>query len=211
VIEVEDLRFSYRRGGEELFGGLTCAFPAGQVTVVTGPSGAGKSTLMYLLGLLLTPTGGAVLYDGRRASALRDRERSRLRATDVGFVFQDAALDQSRTVLDNVVEGALYRGTSRRRTEARARGLLDRFGVELRETHRPGEVSGGQAQRIGLCRALIKEPVMVLADEPTGNLDRASADVVLDALVEVARTGATVVTSSHDPAVVERGDRVVAL
>jgi len=211
VISVEDLSFSYTSRSEELFRDLSYDFPAGAVTTVTGPSGSGKSTLLYLLGLLLTPSGGAVHYDGRPASDLSDRERSRLRALHVGFVFQDAALDQSRAVLDNVAEGGLYGGMTRRRAARRARELLEQFGVEVPEKHKPGEVSGGQAQRIGLCRALIKEPTVVLADEPTGNLDRASADVVLDALVDVARNGATVVISSHDPVVVQRGDYALEL
>jgi len=211
VISVENLRFSYASYSEELFKDLAYGFPAGAVTTVTGPSGSGKSTLLYLLGLLLTPSGGAVHYNGRPASDLSDRERSRLRALHVGFVFQDAALDQSRAVLDNVAEGGLYKGMTRRSATRRARGLLERFSVEVPENHKPGQVSGGQAQRIGLCRALIKEPTVVLADEPTGNLDRASADVVLDALVEVARNGATVVISSHDPVVVERGDNALEL
>lgn len=211
MIGTNGLHFSYTKGGTEIFGGLTYDFPEGEVTVVTGPSGSGKSTLLYLLGLLITPTSGTISYDKRSVSGIPDRERSHIRAQVVGFVFQDAALDPTRTVLDNVVEGALYAGSRRREAEVRARELLESLGVRLRETHRPGEVSGGQAQRIGICRALIKNPSVVLADEPTGNLDRESAEVVLAALSDAASTGATVVISSHDPAVVQRGDHVLAI
>jgi putative ABC transport system ATP-binding protein/lipoprotein-releasing system ATP-binding protein len=142
---------------------------------------------------------------------MSDRERSLLRSERIGFVFQDAALDSTRSVLDNVAEGGLYAGLDRRQSERRARQLLNRFGVELRDDHKPGQVSGGQAQRVGLCRALVKHPRIILADEPTGNLDQVSADVVLDALSEQAGEGATVIVASHDPNVTSRAGAVCAL
>lgn len=211
MIGVDDLTFRYHSEGEEIIGGLTHEFEAGMFSVVTGPSGRGKSTLLYLLGLLLSPSAGGIEIDGVATTGLSDRERSLLRSERIGFVFQDAALDSTRSVLDNVVEGGLYAGLGRRQTERRARQLLDRFGVELRDDHKPGEVSGGQAQRVGLCRALVKHPPIVLADEPTGNLDEASAGVVLDALAEQADGGATVVVASHDPSVVRRAGMICAL
>ncbi len=211
MIGVSDLRFHYRAGGEEIFDGLTHEFDAGVFSVVTGRSGRGKSTLLYLLGLLLSPSDGGISLDGVAATDLSDRERSLLRSERIGFVFQDAALDSTRSVLDNVVEGGLYAGLSRRQAEPRARQLLDRFGVQLRDDHKPGEVSGGQAQRVGLCRALVKGPSIILADEPTGNLDETSARVVLDALSEEATAGATVIVASHDPTVAERAGAVCAL
>ncbi len=211
MICVSDLSFRYRASGDEIFRGLTYEFGDGVFSVVTGPSGKGKSTLLYLLGLLLAPTAGEIELDGEATSGLSDRKRSRLRSERIGFVFQDAALDSTRTVLDNIVEGGLYAGLGRRQSERRARQLLDRFGVELRDDHRPGEVSGGQAQRVGLCRALVKHPRIILADEPTGNLDETSAQVVLDALSEQANSGATVVVASHDSNVVDRAGAVCAL
>lgn len=177
---------------------LSIAFPRGDVTVITGPSGCGKSTLLYLLGLMLTPTAGRIRWDGSEVSALSDAERSRLRAEQVGFVFQDALLDPSRTILDNVTEGGLYAGMRREASRERALRLLERFGVEQRADHRPGEISGGQAQRVALCRALLKDPRLILADEPSGNLDEASADVVWGALFAAATAGATVVVATHD-------------
>lgn len=211
MIAVTDLQFQYQSGGDEILGGLTYTFDDGVFSVVTGPSGRGKSTLLYLVGLLLSPVAGGIEVDGGATTGLSDRERSLLRSEKIGFVFQDSALDSTRSVLDNVVEGGLYAGLGRRQAEGRARDLLDRFGVELREDHKPGEVSGGQAQRVGLCRALVKHPRIILADEPTGNLDQASADVVLDALQQQAEAGATVVVASHDPMVMARAGAVCAL
>jgi putative ABC transport system ATP-binding protein/lipoprotein-releasing system ATP-binding protein len=211
VIAAENLRFRYSADAEELFGGLDHQFPERCLSVITGASGRGKSTLLYLIGLLITPTEGRIHFGDSDVGDLSDGSRSTLRASSIGFVFQDAALDTTRSVLDNVVEGALYAGMRRRTAENRARRLLDHFGVELRSDHRPGEVSGGQAQRVGLCRALIKNPRIILADEPTGNLDEASATVVLDALRDAADSGAIVIVASHDPVVAARGDVIIDL
>lgn len=210
VVRVSDLRFRYRKG-EELFDGLCHSFGRGTVSVVTGRSGRGKSTFLYLVGLLLKPMGGYVSIGGTDASRLSDKERSILRAAHIGFIFQDAALDPTRSVLENVTEGALYSGMESKESIAVARALLERFGVELDERQRPGEVSGGQAQRVGLCRALIKGPDIVLADEPTGNLDASTAQTVLDSLTDVANSGATVLIASHDSEVRRRADTILDL
>jgi ABC-type lipoprotein export system ATPase subunit len=164
-----------------------------------------------LLGLLLRPAQGELRLDGERISGLGDRERARLRARRFGFVFQDAALDASRTVLDNITEGAVYRLEDRRLLRQRAADLLDQLGVDVPLQRRPGEISGGQAQRIALCRALIHAPTVLLADEPTGNLDAASAGVVLDALAHAADAGAVVVIATHDERVVARCEQVERL
>lgn len=212
MLGVSDLGFRYRRGGEELYGGLTHDFGAGRVTALTGPSGRGKSTLLYLLGLLLTPSSGQVSIEGANASALGDAARSRLRARSIGFVFQDSELDPQRSVLDSVLEPTRYAGSTPRANRARAEQLLRDFGLHHRAHHRPGQVSGGQAQRLAICRALVNDPAIVLADEPTGNLDRGNADLVLDALVDVAHArGHTVVIATHDPHVLTRVDEVVEL
>lgn len=205
------LTFAYRCDAPPVIEDLTIELPTGAVTALTGPSGSGKSTLLYLLALMIRPSGGQVLWDGAPASSLSDAQRSRLRATDVGFVFQDALLDPSRTVLENICDAALFSGMNSGEARRRARELMHRFGVAHREDHKPGEISGGQAQRVALCRALLTQPRVIFADEPTGNLDDASAEVVWEALVDHASTGATVVVSTHDAALVERSDVHVRL
>ncbi len=208
MVEVEGLSFGYRRS-ETILADVTVAFPSGTVTAVTGPSGKGKSTLLYLIGLLLSPWEGAIRIGGTDTVGLPDRIRSRLRAERIGFVFQDAALDATRTVIDNVVEGSVYSGMSRRTARRRAVALMDRFGVGLRADHKPGEVSGGQAQRVALCRALLADPDVILADEPTGNLDVGTAQVVIDALRDAAHDeDKTVIVATHDPDVMDACDRV---
>lgn len=212
MITVEGLQFRYRGSSPLVIADLTHEFREGQITVVTGPSGCGKSTLLYLLGLMLTPSAGCIRWsDGVDVSSLPDPERSRLRAEFVGFVFQDALLDPSRSIVDNVAEGGLYAGMERADTAANARRLLKHFGVSHRADHRPGEISGGQAQRVALCRALVKEPQLILADEPSGNLDEVNANVVWDALSAAASAGRTVVVATHDPHRVARAHALIAL
>jgi ABC-type lipoprotein export system ATPase subunit len=210
VIEARSITFGYDPA-VPILDGWSQTFSAGEVVAVTGPSGRGKSTLLYLLGLMLKPTSGEVLIEGENAAQLRDAPRAELRARLFGFVFQDAALDATRTVLDNIVETALYRGEPRAQSISRANELMEQFGVDLRASAKPGQVSGGQAQRIALCRALLNNPRILLADEPTGNLDPASSDVVVEAFRAQAHDGAAVIVVTHDPALVARCDRTVTL
>jgi len=210
VIEARGITFGYDRDAP-ILNEWSAQFAAGEVVAVTGPSGRGKSTLLYLLGLMLKPGAGEVFVGGESVASLRDARRARLRASLFGFVFQDAALDPTRTVLDNVIETALYRGEPRDDAQRRARALMAQFGVELRANAKPGQVSGGQAQRIALCRALLNDPRILLADEPTGNLDPASADIVVNAFQAQAHSGASVIVVTHDPALVARCDRRIEL
>lgn len=219
MLAVRNLSFAYTRRGEELFDGLTHEFTPGKITAVTGPSGRGKSTLLYVMGLMLTPTRGEVLLGNDHVSSASDTTRSRVRAAQIGFVFQDAALDPSRVVLDSVIEPALYAGWSPRHARHRGRELLEQMGVGARADHKPGEISGGQAQRVAVCRALVTDPSVVLADEPTGNLDRGNAEGVLAALTQATNHGRdgeegsarTVVIATHDPFVLEHADEVLVL
>lgn len=210
-LAVRDLRFRYAKGGEELYGGLSHSFAPGKLTAVTGPSGRGKSTLLYILGLLLSPTSGAVLIDSKPVSHLPDSARSRIRSRHLGFVFQDSELDPSQTVLDSVMEPGFYMGQDPARLRQRASALLDKFGLGERKDHKPGQTSGGQAQRVAVCRALVNEPDFILADEPTGNLDPGNALTVIEALRSAADEGRTVVIATHDPEVIRLSDSVLEL
>lgn len=210
-IELRSITFRYRGSTDAIFEGLDFRFRAGVVTSISGRSGRGKSTLLYMAGLLLRPTSGEVLLAGKRVDDRSDAELADLRANMLGFVFQDASLDASRSVLDNVVEPALYGGARRRDVELRARALLAEFGVNVPLDRKPGAISGGQGQRVALCRALVHDPQVIIADEPTGNLDPESGSVVLSALRSTAKDGATVIIASHDPAVHAVSDEVLAL
>lgn len=210
LLVAQDLSFGYGRK-PPVIEGFTEQFHSGQVVCIVGPSGRGKSTLLYILGLMLRPRSGTVLVEDQAASDERDAARSRRRALQFGFVFQDAALDPTRSILDNILETALYRGDDRKSLLERAHQLMVELGVDLRADHRPGQISGGQAQRVALCRALLPEPQIVLADEPTGNLDSASTEVVVRALHGVAGRGGVVVCASHDPRLIDVCDRVIEL
>jgi len=210
ALEARDLSFSYSQAAP-ILREWSAVFHAGSMTALTGPSGRGKSTLLYLLGLMLNPTGGQVLVDGEAASSMRDRDRARLRAEKFGFVFQDAALDHTRTVLENVTETAIYRGQSRREVQDQAMELLRRFEVDVPASRRPGQVSGGQAQRIALCRAVLATPAVLLADEPTGNLDPATSRLVVSAMREHAKLGTAVIVVTHSPEVASLCDEEIYL
>jgi ABC-type lipoprotein export system ATPase subunit len=223
-IAAANLTFGHDRRAP-ILDGWEASFFGGEVAAITGPSGRGKSTLLYILGLMLRPDSGSLTVDTAPlprtvaapsprqidASHLTDSQRSAMRASAYGFVFQDAALDPTRTILDNVTEVALYAGLRRADVRHRALELLDELGVSLRAHARPGQVSGGQAQRIAVARALLHSPAIVLADEPTGNLDTESTRVVVEALRRQAREGAAVVIVTHEQAVVDQCDRVIQL
>ncbi len=211
--EARGLRFRFAPTGDWLFNDLDVEFGAQSITAVTGRSGSGKSTLLNLLGLLLSPNDGQIKIVGRPTEAMTDYSRSMLRGTHIGFLFQDALLDPTRTVFDNITEGALFAGLSTRRFRARARDLLREVDLDtdLLSGRLPATISGGQAQRVALCRALIKQPAIVLADEPTGNLDAESSGIVMELLGDAARSGSAVVIATHDDAVIQYADRVVSL
>ncbi len=197
TVTVADLDFGYRPG-QRIVHLARHDFQNGQLTALTGRSGSGKSTLLYLIGLLLTPRSGQILIDEVEVTGLPDWRRAQVRAQTMGFVFQDALLDPARSALDTVLEGAPYAGAPAPEARGRARELLARFGVPGDLSRPPGQISGGQAQRVALCRALVSQPRLILADEPTGNLDDTTADVVWAALREAADDGAVVIVATHD-------------
>jgi putative ABC transport system ATP-binding protein len=192
--------------------GMDLRVDAGEVLAVMGPSGSGKSTLLHCLAGILTPDAGEVLFDGRRVDHMPDRERSRLRRTEFGFVFQFGQLVPELPVLENVALPLLLGGTGRRAAVAAAEEWLPRLGLDGIRHRLPGELSGGQGQRVAIGRALIAGPRLVLADEPTGSLDSVAADDVMELLVTTAkaeRVGVVLVT--HEPRVAAYADRQVTV
>ena len=211
ALEARAVTFAYAGTSDLVIRDIDLTIDSGEMVAVTGPSGCGKSTLLFMLGLFLAPSSGEVALLGRPTGHLSDADRSRLRAHEIGFVFQDAALHPSWTIGENVAEGALYGGASHGDAAARTRALLATYGIESLAERRANEVSGGQAQRAALCRALLRAPSILLADEPTGNLDPENAAVVLGGLQAAARDGAAVLVVTHSPEVAMGCDRTVSL
>lgn len=211
TLRAQNLSFSYRGTKHLVIEDFSHEFHPGQMVALTGRSGRGKSTLLYLLGLMQRPNSGKIIVADNEVTAWPDSQRSWLRSNHFGFVFQDAALDTTRTVLDNVTETAVYRGQPREDLEAKAESLLADLGVELRSHHKPGQVSGGQAQRVATARALLADPHFLLADEPTGNLDPQTAELITQTLRNKAQSGAVVIVATHDPRFVEACDTRVEL
>src|SRR5246127_532310 len=186
---LRDVRRIYQQAGEKLpvLRGVSLAIAPGEIVALVAPSGAGKSTLLHLAGLLEKPDGGSVFVEGRDAGALADAERTAIRRDTIGFVYQFHHLLGEFSALENVVLPQMIAGTPRRRAAERAMDLLASFGLEARAGHLPGKLSGGEQQRVAIARALANAPKVLLADEPTGNLDVATAAVVFEELLTMVR------------------------
>lgn len=191
--------------------GVTLSIQRGEFVAIVGPSGSGKSTLLNLMGTLDRPSSGVAVIDGADVHSLTDRELSAVRAHRIGFVFQQFHLSDGVGALDNVADGLLYTGMRRTERRERASRMLERVGLGNRLGNRPSQLSGGERQRVAIARAVVGEPALLLADEPTGNLDTASGAAVVDLLRELNDDGTTVVVITHDTELAERLPRRVTI
>ena len=211
-LEGVERRFRQGRAVLHVLRGVDLEAHAGQLVALVGPSGSGKSTLLHIAGLLERPDVGEVYVAGEACSRLDDDRRTAIRRDNVGFVYQYHHLLPEFSAEENVVLPQRIAGRGRSEARARARELLDRLGLADRRTHRPGHLSGGEQQRVAIARALANRPALVLADEPTGNLDPATADEVLDLFLDFARDERlAAVIATHNPALASRMDRTVRL
>jgi putative ABC transport system ATP-binding protein len=214
LIEARGLAKTYRLGQVDVqaLRGVDADVGAGEYIAITGPSGSGKSTLMHILGCLDTPTAGSYRLDGEDVSSLSGKRLANVRNRKVGFVFQTFNLMPRLTVEENVALPLKYRGgVQRAERRTRALALLTRLGLDHRVGHRPDELSGGERQRVAIARALVGEPAILMADEPTGNLDSRAGAEVLATFAELHGAGHTIVLVTHDPGVAARAQRVIQM
>ncbi|MBP6715427.1 MAG: ABC transporter ATP-binding protein [Acidobacteria bacterium] len=211
MIETKDLWKTYVMGSEEIHAlrGVSIEIQRGDYVAIMGPSGSGKSTLMNLIGCLDTPSKGSYLLNDKQVSQMNDDELARIRNEEIGFVFQTFNLLPRATALHNVELPLVYAGVSAKDREARAMQALDRVDLVPRKSHRPNELSGGQRQRVAIARALVNNPSILLADEPTGNLDSKTGEEIMGLFAKLHESGNTIVLVTHEADIAAHAHRVI--
>lgn len=213
MIELTDISKTYRMGEVEICAlcNVSLRVERGEFIAIMGPSGSGKSTLMNLLGCLDRPTSGSYRFEDREISSMSDDELASIRNTKIGFVFQSFNLLPRFSALKNVEVPLIYSGVPARIRRERAMSLLESVGLKERMNHRPSELSGGQQQRVAIARALVNNPPLLLADEPTGNLDSRSGSQIMDLIADLNEKGVTIIIVTHEHEIAERCKRVINL
>lgn len=211
LIETKDMWKTYEMGSVKVHAlrGVSININKGDYVAIMGPSGSGKSTLMNLIGCLDTPSQGEYHLDGKRVSKMEDDDLAIIRNREIGFVFQTFNLMARATALHNVELPLIYNGTSRTERERKAKKALDIVNLSERMMHKPNELSGGERQRVALARALVNEPALILADEPTGNLDTKTGLEIMQLFAELHRKGNTIIVVTHDPEIARKTDRIL--
>lgn len=213
LIRVEDVTRDFVVGAEKVraLRGVSFAISEGEWVAIVGQSGSGKSTLMNVLGCLDTPTRGSYSLNGQDVARMTDDELARVRNQEIGFIFQTFQLLPRETALSNVELPLIYRGMGRKERRERAKEALDKVGLSDRVTHRPNELSGGQRQRVAIARALVAEPSLLLADEPTGNLDSTTGEEIIRLFAQLHAAGHTLILVTHEPKLAARCPRAIRL
>ena len=213
VIELKNIQRHFKMGNETVkaLRGINLNINRGEYVALMGPSGSGKSTLMNIIGALDTPTSGKYRLNGQEVEKLSDNELAKIRNKEIGFVFQTFNLLPRTTALDNVALPLVYAGKSKAQRTERAKEVLKTVGLADRMTHKPNELSGGQRQRVAVARALVNKPSIILADEPTGNLDSKTSEEIMELFNDLHRKGHTIVLVTHEEDIAEHAKRIVRL
>jgi putative ABC transport system ATP-binding protein len=213
MIEIRDIAKIYKMGNLEVkaLQSITIDIDANEYVALMGPSGSGKSTLMNILGCLDTPTLGTYILNGTDVSHLVDNELAEIRNSEIGFVFQTFNLLPRYTALENVALPLIYAGMGKKEREIRAKEVLEQVGLGDRMEHKPNELSGGQRQRVAVARALVNSPSIILADEPTGNLDSKTSVEIMQLFSDIHKSGNTVILVTHEPDIAKNAERIVLL